>query len=400
MSEILDIKSIQENLDKLGSSEIVGFSRHRVATVTHDYAYGFFGLIDQSGPVDYNKPVENAFVVLALSLITLDDNLNVLSHKFGDENGWRHQETYDLSSLSLPSWCPNWSLRPRLPGSHHYNRRLKDLESYNASAGLPLWIATIVEDDNYLPVGPILLRGFNLDTVHRVGNVRQLSWESNDKTFEEWYQLVIERQSSVGDTYCTGESCRDAFWMTLCAGILHPTPEETSNMPAWEVATPQRRIFFETWATATMDESSQIIHSRSGSSAASASDPVDDPIVEGFLIGRDLYVDSFHTRVSIATVNRKFFITEKGYFGLGPSTTQPGDNVCVLAGGHVPYVVRPRDCDCAASILGDEPVNSLELLGDAYMQGIMNGEVASAEEWMEEFNNLWEERDPKVFMFD
>ncbi len=49
--------------------------------------------------------------------------------------------------------------------------------------------------------------------------------------------------------------------------------------------------------------------------------------------------------------------------GLTPAYTMKGDRICILLGGDVPFVVRP--------------VNSChyELIGIAYIHGIMHGEV-------------------------
>jgi hypothetical protein len=40
------------------------------------------------------------------------------------------------------------------------------------------------------------------------------------------------------------------------------------------------------------------------------------------------------------TSNRSFFVTEQGYFGLGPPGMQRGDQVVILSGARVPFVLR------------------------------------------------------------
>ncbi|KAH6638440.1 hypothetical protein C7974DRAFT_391607 [Boeremia exigua] len=50
--------------------------------------------------------------------------------------------------------------------------------------------------------------------------------------------------------------------------------------------------------------------------------------------------------------------------GIGPSDTQPGDTVAVIPGGGVPYVIRPNR-------------SGWTLVGESYVQGIMNGEVVA-----------------------
>ncbi|KAK2745175.1 hypothetical protein FQN55_006299 [Onygenales sp. PD_40] len=39
--------------------------------------------------------------------------------------------------------------------------------------------------------------------------------------------------------------------------------------------------------------------------------------------------------------NRRFYVTEGGYLGIGPQMMRPGDEVCVLFGGRVPFILRP-----------------------------------------------------------
>ena len=56
---------------------------------------------------------------------------------------------------------------------------------------------------------------------------------------------------------------------------------------------------------------------------------------------------------------RRFFITQKGRFGLGPQECRNGDLVCVLLGSRVPLILRRR-------------YHGLKFLGQAYVDGIMD----------------------------
>ncbi|KAL8993763.1 MAG: hypothetical protein Q9169_006109, partial [Polycauliona sp. 2 TL-2023] len=60
--------------------------------------------------------------------------------------------------------------------------------------------------------------------------------------------------------------------------------------------------------------------------------------------------------------NRKFCITQKRYMGWCPFNTEPGDRICILFGGQTPYVVRKEGA-------------GYRLLGEAYIHGVMHGEV-------------------------
>lgn len=63
--------------------------------------------------------------------------------------------------------------------------------------------------------------------------------------------------------------------------------------------------------------------------------------------------------------NRTFLSTKSGHLGFGPNTVKPGDLVCVLYGGKVPFVLRK---------VGEEH----RLVGPAYVEGIMEGEVVES----------------------
>lgn len=75
-----------------------------------------------------------------------------------------------------------------------------------------------------------------------------------------------------------------------------------------------------------------------------------------------------------ASKNRIFARTSKGYYVLCPKVTQPGDIVCVLFGGKLPFCLRP---------LRDRYL----LVGECYVHGLMNGEameMMSRQELVEE----------------
>jgi hypothetical protein len=73
--------------------------------------------------------------------------------------------------------------------------------------------------------------------------------------------------------------------------------------------------------------------------------------------------DAFlRVRLGHTCSNRRFFVTKKGYYGVGPEETRAGDQVCVLFGTIAPFVFRPIDRQFA-------------LLGESYLHGFMNGEA-------------------------
>ncbi|KAK8041283.1 heterokaryon incompatibility protein-domain-containing protein [Apiospora phragmitis] len=69
-----------------------------------------------------------------------------------------------------------------------------------------------------------------------------------------------------------------------------------------------------------------------------------------------------------ALSGRRFFVTEQGHMGIGPPTLKTGDEVCVLLGGEVPFVLRP---------VGER--GTFKLVGQCYTHGFMDGEAVQGE---------------------
>lgn len=68
---------------------------------------------------------------------------------------------------------------------------------------------------------------------------------------------------------------------------------------------------------------------------------------------------------------RSFFATRGGYIGMGPAYSKPGDRVCLIMGLNAPYVVRMTE--------GGDTLRG-ELVGEAYVHGMMDGEMMEAGE--------------------
>lgn len=73
-----------------------------------------------------------------------------------------------------------------------------------------------------------------------------------------------------------------------------------------------------------------------------------------------------------------FFATVQGRLGFSNRKIQPKDVVYVLYGGNAPFVLRPNPND-----------NTMQLIGDAYLDGVMFGQALTAENKMpDEWVNL------------
>ncbi|KAF4956020.1 hypothetical protein FGADI_4193 [Fusarium gaditjirri] len=74
--------------------------------------------------------------------------------------------------------------------------------------------------------------------------------------------------------------------------------------------------------------------------------------------------DIFAIAVDDSGADKALFVTEKGYLGLGPARTEVGDVVSLIAGAHVPLVLRKGG-------------QGWILIGETYVHGVMYGEAVN-----------------------
>lgn len=85
---------------------------------------------------------------------------------------------------------------------------------------------------------------------------------------------------------------------------------------------------------------------------------------------QNLDVDNFEaskywTAFKKYSIGRRYFVTSRGLMGIGPCDVQKSDVVVVLFGGKVLHVLRPGR------------KNEYRLVGECYVQGVMNGEAVT-----------------------
>ncbi|KAI0436505.1 hypothetical protein F4803DRAFT_556924 [Xylaria telfairii] len=73
---------------------------------------------------------------------------------------------------------------------------------------------------------------------------------------------------------------------------------------------------------------------------------------------------SYFLALQECLVGWKFVVTERNYLGVAPARAQQGDTICILDGGVVPFLVRKSK----------HAPRAFELIGECYIDGLMNGE--------------------------
>lgn len=102
--------------------------------------------------------------------------------------------------------------------------------------------------------------------------------------------------------------------------------------------------------------------------------------------------DGFRAQFGRFNGGRRLFVTEQGrYLGLGPMSMQEGDEIWLLHGSRVPFLLRRVSEEEEKDVI---EVNAHEgsarrtrtyfkLIGDLYVHGIMHGEAAEKGKWEE-----------------
>ena len=364
-----EIQAIGEFHDQFSVSPIpleklLARFRHRLASDPYDNIYGFLGLTTNmyGEVIKYNKSFIDVFKTTTTNIIWAVGALGVLSQRFIEDN--RGDSSYSGvldAPYQLPSWCPDWSIRFNPWDLRDLNRRLDEMVFYNTSAGKLAYVMIPMKDPT---VGPrtdiahetLILRGLRFDTICELGKSYLASSRYTPKIYHQWDAIMTASAKRTGTAYPTGQDRAEAFQSTLCAGIAGQGSTEGKRF-VYPVEAIGKPIFDAWWGNRVLDHLRGVFR------------PPSPEMPHG------KWILSISTQVGAATRNRRFFVTEKGYFGLAPAATQPGDLVCILLGGRVPYIVRKTVDTDAPKKIADMHCTTYKFVGDAYVQGIMNGEA-------------------------
>jgi hypothetical protein len=99
--------------------------------------------------------------------------------------------------------------------------------------------------------------------------------------------------------------------------------------------------------------------------------PDDEEGLEQDLIELDDATSRYASSARVQLIGWNVFVTEKGYLGLGPQHLQAGDVVSLIPGVEVPIVLRPGEN------------GRYQLVGEAYLHGIMDGEALTPDSRMD-----------------
>jgi hypothetical protein len=316
-----------EKVDKDGLEFLLRATKRFQASDPRDKIYAMLGLAPERYrrvTPDYTIPLGRTLMELVKTLIEIDGNLNILLG-----NRFKKQDTQ-------PHWIPEvvnegggeigW-----VPGENHMRA---------AGGSKPM-----VDFD--FGKGILRARGFMIGKIKEVigpwrqGGVTPGQVSTTQELIAALGHHDFMLQLKDFRNFLATEAEKETFWRTLVLDQVAESWVDDMKHPAPEDFGLIFRVLF-----------------------------TDEQVPEKFMPGASHesrmfeFIKPVTKCMEHSLTNRCFFTTYEGHMGLGPFCTKPQDVVVMLYGGAFCFILRDVDL-----------TNKSELIGDAYVHGVMHGEL-------------------------
>lgn len=268
----------------------------------------------------------------------------------------------------LPSWVPDW--RPTLRPSYYtdienatpqnatpqnatsqnttpqnatpQNATTQNQEPRFSASGSTSVVIVPTQDPDILG-----LEGFRIDTVERVGDLR---WD------EDWKHAGFAAHLKQVDDFCQLSAAK--------AHHIYSSPSRRAEA-VWRlpIADTYRHNGVHNRASSGMEEAYTWFVIRNDTLNNLESNPDQEFNRENFSRIME-WGRPYHSSLQ-NTTRLRLYMTTKGFLGLADPMVEPGDILVVFKGAKIPYVLRPKDMSA----------REFTFVGDAYCDGMMDGEV-------------------------
>ncbi|KIW84644.1 hypothetical protein Z517_00032 [Fonsecaea pedrosoi CBS 271.37] len=367
---------------------LVDTHRYTAATDPRDKVYAFLSLSNstkspsEKTPMEikpnYHTPVRQVYTEAACTLIRAARNLNLLSHV---------QDRSLTKIKGLPTWVPDYSV-PLTP----YPLEFRGKCNWSACGDVK-W--TPPDDETTLRRGFLPVQGFHIDTI---AEKAIMPHEATDAG-QPWASIVdlvfhLPNPYRVPSVRGAPISRLDVLWRTLTTNTYsrqHPAPSACGGMFIDYILNLQIRHRLAPWSSHDTDFQP---HQTPISTLTNpnwhgllASEPEDSAYNLPFYRGRltalveNMLSSDSYSPLDLAQLHhdigygsgklRRLFRTKRlSLLGTGSRSLRVGDEVWILGGGKVPYVLRPVNGRADGEGLGDR---THRLVGEAYVHGLMHG---------------------------
>ncbi|KAI9713983.1 MAG: hypothetical protein M1820_000713 [Bogoriella megaspora] len=276
---------------KIGLSWLLRQHFHRKATDSRDKLYGVLGLVNSWSEdfkiiPDYTKTAREVYEDLTIRSITSTESFDMLVGE-------------TMRNEHFPSWVADWG-----QSTNDYRWRWEvDRSSmyhyYGATKGRKLSAELMLGSK-------LKVEGLRVSTINAISPLMTAS-SLNDSSTVTCQELLAMANLTNDEKqkYAGGGVWSDAYRRTLCGDLMLGIQGGLDN--TMRKATSEERRMYQLWKSAVQDEVYE---------TPNASDL--------------LAIERFQASVMRATRNRKFFIAQNGFLGLGPSDMQFADEVYLL----------------------------------------------------------------------
>ena len=330
-------------------------------TNPRDRVYALVGLINTTNygmTPDYTMSIEDVYYHFSMGCLVSGAGLRLIT-------------TYAGSAIrvttGLPSWCMDFG--PGRDNAVPFNE-LAELQCRSFSASTKLANDLVVNDSH---LHCISLHGAFVDTITSIGPLQDRAgiWP---QTLAKWLHFSIETLLSNHRNEEGQEQPFSSEEAHQCIKSL--TSLLTADNPAYRETAHALLLRY----TKYIDRMQEAIWTVQKSTTAGL------PLLYDEMTGdNEWYNDAYILDVYRATCLRRLCLTSpqsRNLMGLVHGNTQVGDQIWILPGANVPVILRawsgafandPKDQDSL-------PSKHFELVGDTFVQGIMEGEL-QREDW-------------------
>lgn len=332
--------------------EILNDGRAYQATDQRDRIYAFLShprasshAKKKAAIVDYRKSVDEVYAETARHILEHD------LHPWTVLSCIDHPPDSPSLSGQRPSWVPRWD-----EGFRVYWLGYSSMW-YRAGGDQPSAFQVKITSDSFLETSAVILDTIAWTSKPFVSEELSLTQQKKATRLQKLWQEVEQIESSPL-TKSSGHDCEYAFSLAVAAGRAADEGAAQDNATHhWAVYQTYKQLLAGDDANDT-----QPVDRVSSNS---------EPPEESLHLEALTYINNQRR----ALHNRRLFRTRQGRYGVGHRTLEMGDLCCVIRSANVPFVLRKADSLSRSSDPRPETGNTYRMVGEAYIQGIMKGEV-------------------------
>jgi hypothetical protein len=338
-ASIFALRSLYTNgdLHQIDPPVLLDSSKHRGVTDDRDRVFGLLGLLKmalnmQFPAVSYHQPVEETYMRMTIELMQHDHSPDPVKFCCALRAG---------SQYNTPSWSEDWSVRSGC-GAQSARSMLKRPRIYHASSSKPFFC-------HYVPgAKTLMVRGTILGAIEKVVKPAAHS-EDIGRVWAQWLSLADDQHHPE----------------VLCRTLV--ADQNTDNHGAFGRASPEFIQHLVEWARG---------------------------------------VDPDQMATCLATLHRRFpracarindalrlftlFVADGGLVGQSCKHAEPGDLLCLLHGGKLPFVLRNAGKTRiyrvgAGGVHGSAFASGYQLIGgECFVWGLADGQGHETNEYPDE----------------